>query len=86
MGNYELVNFDASKDGEKIVEIGGILHFSKLAQLENFKESLRDELGKIESQGGYTLEDNTAFKTDDMTVTVKLLFKKGGAAQQQAGG
>lgn len=86
MGDYELVNFDASKDGEKTVEIGGVLHFGKLAQMESFKESLRDELEKIKSQGGYTLEDNTAFKTDDMTVTVKLLFKKGDAAQQQAGG
>jgi hypothetical protein len=62
-----------------------VLHFGKLAQMESFKESLRNELEKIKSQGGYTLEDNTAFKTDDMTVTVKLLFKKGDAAQQQAG-
>ena len=85
MGDYELVNFDASKDGEKVVEIGGVLRFSRLAQMEDFKEQLHDELEKIKSQGGYTLEDNTAFKTDTMSVTVKLLFKKGEAAQQAGG-
>ena len=78
LGNFDIVTFDASKDGEKSVEIGGTLHFGKLAQMENFKESLESKLAGITNGSGYSLDNGTVFKTNEMSVTVKLLFKKGG--------
>ncbi|TCK59403.1 hypothetical protein [Seleniivibrio woodruffii] len=76
MTDFDLVSFNTKDAANDIVEFNGKLPFKRLDQMEDFKERLSAESEKITSQGGYTLENTTEYRTGEMIANIHLIFKR----------